>query len=169
MTTARMLLGLFLGPETKVVPMTFDAIMPKVGSGEFDFGVIIHEGRFVFEKEGMHLIQDLGLWWEETTGLPIPLGGIAIRRDHLQHAPAISELIEQSTRHAMDHPDTAFSYARNHAQEMDDSVMAAHVDLYVNEFTLRLGSEGRRAVEHLFHRARKAGLLPDWDGSIFAA
>lgn len=168
MTTARLLLGLYLEQDARLVAMPFEKILQAVADGIVDFGVIIHEGRFIFETYGLHLIQDLGVWWEAETGMPIPLGGIAIRRDYLDLAPTVAELIRESVQHAFSHPEDAAPYIRLHAQELEPDVVAQHIALYVNGFSEDLGEEGRRAVEVLFARAQARGLAPVSTLPVFA-
>ena len=161
MTTAYLLVCLFAGQPIKVTPMRFDLIMPSVSRGEFDFGVIIHEGRFTYHKYGLSLLLDLGQWWEEKTGLPIPLGAIAIKRDLGQDlARKIDQLISESLLLAWGHPQITTDYVREHAQEMDETVIKKHIDLYVNQYTKNMGEEGKMAVFTLFTMGAKMGILP---------
>ena len=149
--------------------MPFHEIMPAVAAGEVDAGVIIHESRFTYPTYGLHCLVDLGLWWEETTGHPIPLGGIAIRRDlGSQAASTINTALRASIAFARQHPAASLPYIRTHSQEMSDEVCAAHIGLYVNDFSLDLGTTGRAAVTDLFHRAEQAGLLPISSSELFA-
>ncbi len=167
-TTANMLLGLYLPEKPVTVPMTFDRIMPAVSSGEFDFGVIIHEGRFTFQDHGLECLVDLGSWWETETGLPIPLGGIAVRRDlPLDTARTVQEMIGRSVRFAFDNPAASKDYIRAHAQELSDEVTKQHIDLYVNSFSEDLGKEGRTAVDTLFSMAEQRGLIPAGNKPLF--
>lgn len=160
-TTAAMLLGLYLSGTPACVPMTFDEVMPAVSRGEYAAGVIIHEGRFTFRNYGLAEVVDLGRWWEAETGLPIPLGGIAIRRDlGPEKARRVEAVIRDSVAHAFAHPEDSASYVKAHAREMADEVVRQHIALYVNDFTLDLGEEGIAAALELFRRAAAAGLLP---------
>ena len=171
LTTANLLLSLtgsFQGPRQEMV---FDRIIPAVQSGKADLGVIIHEGRFTYAEHGLELVLDLGEWWERHTGLPLPLGVIAVRRDlGRQAALQIQQAIHRSLEHARAHPADGEAFIREHAQEMDPAVMAAHIRTFVNDFSLDLGEEGRRAVLDLLRAARKetgealpeaAALLPE--------
>ncbi|GBC62818.1 1,4-dihydroxy-6-naphthoate synthase [Desulfonema ishimotonii] len=168
-TTACMLLGLYLEDPPDVVPMTFDRIMPAVAAGEYEAGVIIHEGRFTFGNYGLERLADLGEWWEEKTGLPIPLGGIAIRRDLGQDVARVAErAIRDSVACAFADRNAPAPYIRKYAQEMEDAVVQQHIDLYVNDFTLNLGPEGEKAVETLFRLAGTYGLIPRADAPLFA-
>ncbi|TWI68619.1 1,4-dihydroxy-6-naphthoate synthase [Desulfobotulus alkaliphilus] len=159
-TTATFLLRLFLGKDLDLRPMPFETIMPALRDGRVDAGVIIHEGRFVFKEYGLICIQDLGAFWEETTGFPIPLGGIALRRDMLSSAQILSRAIRESILHARRFPEGAMPYIRSHAQEMAAHVMERHIALYVNDFSTDLGEEGREAVAFFFRKGEELGLFP---------
>ncbi len=168
-TTANLLLGLFLGRPPKACPMRFDKVMPAVAGGDFDAGVVIHEGRFTYPDYGLTCIEDLGEWWESQTGLPIPLGGIAVKRDMgPDAAKTVANIIRRSVRFALENPTETEPYVRRYAGELAADVIQNHIGLYVNRFTENLGSEGVNAVETLFSRARSAGLLPDTKNSLFA-
>ena len=168
-TTANLLLGLYLSVHPKVEPIPFDRIMPAVAKGDFDYGVIIHEGRFTFESYGLVDLLDLGQWWEDETGLPIPLGGIAIRREL---GPSIAEKVEtairKSVQYAFDHPEASRSHVKTHAQEMTDDVIDQHIALYVNDDSVSIGEEGVAAIEMLFERGREAGMIPESGKPLFA-
>jgi 1,4-dihydroxy-6-naphthoate synthase len=164
LTTANLLLQLFGAGYENVVPMPFDRIMPALAGGDVEAGVIIHESRFTYRAAGLHAVQDLGAWWEETTGLPIPLGCILARRDlGAGTIRAVDTAIRASLEHARAHPDSARAYIRAHAQELDEAVTAAHIDLYVNDFSLDLGTEGIHSIETLLARAEARGLFPACD------
>lgn len=159
-TTASLLLSLFLEKQPGVTPMTFDKIMPAVQRGEFDFGVIIHEGRFTYAGYGLECLIDLGQWWEDKTGLPIPLGGIAVRRDMAPDiAGAVEEGIRKSVQFAFEHPEKSKPYIKRHAQELADAVISQHINLYVNDFSIDLGDTGHKAVDTLFSLAEKSGIM----------
>jgi 1,4-dihydroxy-6-naphthoate synthase len=159
LTTAALLSGLFTGTTRQRVVMPFDRIMPAVAEGRVDAGVIIHEGRFTFGAHGLRRLVDLGEWWEGTTGLPLPLGGIAVRRSLPRTVKAaVEEAVRTSLEKAQAVPEEAFAYAVRYAQEMDPEVCAAHVELYVNEFSLDYGPEGTAAIRHLLERAAGQGL-----------
>jgi len=160
-TTAFMLLCLYLGRLPSAAFMSFDQVMPAVARGEYQAGLIIHEGRFTYGQYGLEALLDLGAWWERDTGLPIPLGCIAARRG-LGPAAAreLQEVLAASVAHAQEHPGASRAYVLAHAQEMEPNVAARHIELYVNEFTRELGSEGLAAVEALLARGREVGLLP---------
>jgi 1,4-dihydroxy-6-naphthoate synthase len=139
-----------------VVPFT--AIMPAVRDGRYDAGLVIHEARFTFATYGLQAVVDLGEWWEGDTGLPIPLGAILARRD--PDAGAIADVVRASVEYAWAHPDASRGYVAEHADEMSPDVQRQHIDLYVNEFTRDLGTEGYAAVTTLLERAYAAGLTP---------
>ncbi len=169
-TTAFLLLCLYLGKVPSAAHMVFDQVMPAVARGEFKAGVIIHEGRFTYGQHGLEAPLDLGAWWEENTGLPIPLGCIAARRDL---GPAKTEELEQvlaaSVAHAQDHPGDSQDYVLTHSQEMDPTVTAQHIELYVNDFSRDLGGEGLAAVQELLWRGREVGLLPALERPLLAS
>lgn len=169
-TTARLLLGLYAPEIRNIAPMPFDRIMPAVADGSVDAGVIIHEGRFTYPEYGLIRIMDLGEWWEGRTGLPIPLGGIAVRRDlGPDLARRIEGAIRDSVSWAFDHPGEAEGYIRTHAQEMAPEVIRRHIELYVNDFTLDLGEEGEAAVAALRAEARSKGFFPENSVPLFAS
>lgn len=148
-TTAAMLLRLY-AEHKNLVEMSFEKIIPAVKMGVADAGVIIHESRFTYEKEGLVRIVDLGQWWEETTGLPVPLGGIFARRDlGIEKLAAVDSCLKESIQYAFSHREEPMEYVREHAQELEDDVIKKHVNLYVNSFTLDIGEEGIQAVRHI--------------------
>lgn len=167
-TTACMLLGLYLSKKPDVVPMPFNLIMPAVERGDLDFGVIIHEGRFTYKNYGLISLLDLGKWWEEKTSLPIPLGGIAIRRDIAPEiARSVETAIRESTLYGFKHRTETDSYIKRYAREMSSVVIRRHIDLYVNDFTIEIGKQGEEAIEALFEMARKRGILPESKKPVF--
>ncbi|KFZ41581.1 MULTISPECIES: 1,4-dihydroxy-6-naphthoate synthase [Thermoactinomyces] len=143
--------------DIQVVP--FDKIMPAVREGTFDAGLVIHEARFTYPSYGLHLLADLGEWWEEDTGLPIPLGSIIARRT--LDVKSIAEWTRASVEYAWNHPEASREYVMQHAQEMDPEVAKKHIDLYVNDFTADLGEEGYSAIYALLSRAAKEGIVPE--------
>jgi 1,4-dihydroxy-6-naphthoate synthase len=160
-TTAFLALRLLLpeGFRHEVVP--FDEIIPAVASGRFEAGLIIHEGQLTFQNQDLHLVVDLGVWWHERTGLPLPLGGNVVRRD-LGDATMrqISRLIKESIRYGLDHRQDALSYALQYARDMDRGLADQFVGMYVNEWTLDYGPRGRAAVARLLEEAYRAGVIP---------
>lgn len=163
-TTAAMLLKLYAPTARKLKVMRFDTIMEAVQRGEVDAGVIIHESRFTYQDHGLVCVRDLGSWWEEETGLPIPLGCIAARKNLGREVIGeIDRAVRESLQWANLHPDDSRGYIRSHAQELDDKVTRDHIGLYVNDFSLDVGQEGREAVRELLARGRKASLFPPGD------
>ena len=169
MTTANLLLSLYAKRPLQTVSMTFDRIIPAVQRGQYPFGVIIHEGRFTYQEYGLVQLLDLGQWWEENTGLPIPLGGIVIRRDLGQAlAKKVDNLISKSLSYAWAHPEATRGYVRQHAQEMSHNVIMNHIHLYVNTYSLDLGQEGEAAIHTLLSMGADIGLFPSPPASLMA-
>jgi 1,4-dihydroxy-6-naphthoate synthase len=145
----------------ELVEMRFDTIMAAVQQGQVDAGVIIHESRFTYQQMGLVCLQDLGQWWEQSTGHPIPLGCIAARRSlGRERIEAIDLAIRSSIDWAFAHPQQCLPYIREHAQELEDRVVQDHIGLYVNDFSRDLGSEGLAAVSAFLERGRAADILP---------
>ena len=161
-TTATLLYRLFHAGEGRVEQTIFDRILPALERGEADLGVCIHEGRFVYERLGLRLVEDLGERWETETGAPLPLGGILAQADLGDDVlRAVSARLGESLDFAHAHPDATLPTMRRYAQELDDDVIRAHVDLYVNEWTRDLGEVGRKALRVMSLRAAQAGLVPE--------
>ncbi len=161
LTTANLLLRLW-NPEVKQTVVTrFDDILPGIESGRFDAGVIIHEGRFIFERHGCVRIIDLGEWWEETYQLPIPLGCIAISRHPsvCDKKSRIETIIRESVQFAFQNRPASRDFIKQHSRELDDDVIDHHIKLYVNDFSISLGEKGRNAVETLKDVARCRKIL----------
>jgi 1,4-dihydroxy-6-naphthoate synthase len=156
-TTAALLFGLCCreaGVRVDTVPMVFDEVMPAVAAGRVAAGVVIHEGRFTYAASGLVRIMDLGAWWEAHTGLPIPLGAIAMRRSLGDDAArAMDEAIRRSLLAARADPQGAWGYAKAHAQEMDDAVIREHIDTFVTDYSLDVGVAGERAMARLMDEA----------------
>ena len=170
LTTARLLLSLFHGRAPRFRQMVFSEVMPTVARGEADFGLVIHEGRFTLADHGLHALLDLGSWWEQEAGLPIPLGGIAVRRDL---GPELARTVDQAIRSSLlearaSAADDTMEYVRTNAQEMDPEVINRHIDLYVNSFSLELSPDGQDAASVLFSRAETAGLIPPSPARLMA-
>lgn len=159
MTTAYLALNLFApGVETEVVP--FDQIIPQVLEGKYEAGLIIHEGQITYDKAGLHRIVDLGRWWQKVTGLPLPLGGNAIRRElGPQLMPAVTAALRESIQYALDHREEALAYAMQFARDLDTPSADKFVGMYVNERTLDYGPDGREAVRRLLDMGHKAGII----------
>ena len=156
-TTAYLLLRLAEAELGEVVELRYDRILGAVSAGEVDAGLIIHESRFTYADHGLVAVADLGSWWEQDTGLPVPLAGIFARADLDDAAIAAAEVaIRASVEHAFAHPEASRGYVRAHSQEMSDDVCDAHIALYVNEFSVDLGDEGMVAIERLLAGAATA-------------
>jgi 1,4-dihydroxy-6-naphthoate synthase len=166
LTTAALLLRLYQPACRNLVVLRFDRIMEAIASGAVDGGVVIHESRFTYQQLGLRCVEDLGQWWERTTGLPIPLGCIAVKKSLAPaHREAIDAAIGASIRWADAHPNDGWAYIQAHAQEMDPAVIRNHIGLYVNQYSRDLGDEGLHAVRELLRRGAAAGLFPqgsDW-------
>lgn len=168
LTTAAILMRLLIGRNQEMRVLPYDEIMPAVVRGEVDAGAIIHEGRFTYGAYGLRSLIDLGEWWEETTGLPLPLGVIVVRRSLGRDQQAqVEAAIKASVNYAWSHPKASADYVRRHAQEMDSQVCRAHIDLYVNDFTNDYGKEGEEAIRRLLGMAETSGIVPRWEGGLF--
>ena len=160
MTTAYLALRLFQ-PDFETVVFPFDQIMDEVRKGSVDAGLIIHEGQLTYASQQLHKIVDLGEWWYQLTGLPLPLGGNVIRRDlGMEDIRQISRLLKESIQYALDHRKEALNYAMQFARDLDTQTADKFVGMYVNERTLDYGTEGRQAVQQLFDRAYEAKIIP---------
>jgi 1,4-dihydroxy-6-naphthoate synthase len=167
-TTANFLLGLAFPKAQNTSELVFSEIEAALLRDDYDAGLIIHENRFTYEAKGLKKIIDLGEFWESGTGAPIPLGGIVISRllpDEVKHC--VNRVLRRSIEHAFAHRAETLPFVRAHAQEMSEEVMYKHIDLYVNDFSVHLGHEGRRAVELLFEKARATGIIPRVAGELF--
>ncbi|MHB1022122.1 MAG: menaquinone biosynthesis family protein [Acidobacteriaceae bacterium] len=161
LTTAYLALKLFAPEiETEVVP--FDKIIPAVVAGEFDAGLIIHEGQLTYADNGLQKIIDLGQWWREETGLPLPLGGNAIRRSLGEEVMKVTtQALRDSIQHALDHRDEALEYAMQFARDLDTSLANRFVGMYVNERTLDYGEDGKDAIRKLLAMGHERGIIPN--------
>lgn len=169
-TTAALLFSMFFSEPVETVEMRFERIMPAVAAGEVDAGVIIHESRFTYRDHGLTCLQDLGQWWEDTSGLPIPLGCIAARRDLGSDClDGIERRIRASIAFARQYPEQCRDYIRHYAQETEEDVIARHIELYVNDYSLDLGAHGRSAVDAFLQRGRLCGGLPANQAPFFCA
>jgi 1,4-dihydroxy-6-naphthoate synthase len=167
-TTANFLLGLAFPGARDRTELVFSEIEPALLADRFDAGLIIHENRFTYEAKGLRKIVDLGEFWESETGAPIPLGGIVIRRSLPEEVQQrVNRVLRRSVEYAFAHRDASLPFVREHAQEMSEDVMYRHIDLYVNEYSVDLGPEGRRAVEILFERALASGIIPQVNSPLF--
>jgi len=160
LTTAYLALQLFApGIEVKVVP--FDQIIPEILEGKYEAGLIIHEGQLTYDKSGLHRVVDLGRWWQRVTGLPLPLGGNAIRRSlGAEMMASVTHALHDSIQYAIDHRDEALAYAMQFARDLDTQLADKFVGMYVNERTLDYGDDGREAVRRLLDMGHKAGIIP---------
>jgi 1,4-dihydroxy-6-naphthoate synthase len=163
LTTAFLALKLLLGDTFEYEVHPFDEILNVVEQGKVDAGLIIHEGQLTYENQGLSLIVDLGKWWyEDTDGLPLPLGANAIRRDLGQ--PAMNEvtvLLKQSIQYGLDHREEALAHALQYGRDLDHSKADEFVGMYVNDWTLDFGKKGKHAVELLLKRGFEAGVIPN--------
>ncbi|TNE49791.1 MAG: 1,4-dihydroxy-6-naphthoate synthase [Bacteroidetes bacterium] len=168
MTTANFLLGLAYPEAKNKGEYLFSEIEDAVQSGAVVAGLIIHENRFTYQQKGLVRLLDLGEYWESTTGLPIPLGGIVVRKDlPVALQQTVNRVLRRSVEYAFAHPEDVMPYIRQHAQAMEDAVMQAHIDLYVTRYTVDLGAAGREAVRQMFRIARDKGIIPDYNESFF--
>jgi len=160
LTTANLLLSIFFPVASNRVEMVFSDIEQAVLEEKADAGLIIHESRFTYAARGLKKIADMGELWEKATGSPIPLGCIIIRRSLGEDiCKKVDDLLRESIRTAMENPEGAMSYVKMHAREMEPGVISQHIALYVNKFSLDLGTEGRKAIELLFAKGKDSGLL----------
>jgi 1,4-dihydroxy-6-naphthoate synthase len=159
-TTANLLLSLAFPQAKNKTEVIFSGIEDAVINGNYDAGLIIHESRFTYAAKGLTKLIDLGDWWENEMGAAIPLGGIVARRSFDKELCAtIDNVIKESVLYSWrQYPELA-PFVTEHAQEMEEAVMRQHINLYVNEYTTDLGVEGRKAIETLFDKAKKGGLL----------
>jgi 1,4-dihydroxy-6-naphthoate synthase len=160
LTTAYLTLKLF-APEIETVVVEFDKIIPAVVAGEFDAGLIIHEGQLTYGRDGLKKILDLGVWWHEQTGLPLPLGGNAIKRSLGPEVQLITtHALRDSIQHALDHRDAALEYAMQFARDLDTSLANRFVGMYVNDRTLNYGEDGREAIRKILAMGYDRGIIP---------
>ena len=167
-TTANFLLSTAFPNATNKIEMVFSDIENAVLDGSIDIGLIIHENRFTYQDKGLKKIIDLGEYWEKQTGCPIPLGGIAANRKlpfEVQHK--INRVIRRSVEFAFENPKSGLDFIRSHAQEMSEEVMYKHIELYVNKFSVDLGTEGKKAVKLLFDTATNINIIPEIKKELF--
>jgi len=161
LTTANYLLGLAYPELTNKTEVLFSEIESRLLSGEFAAGLLIHENRFTYHERGLHKIADLGEFWEGSTGHPIPLGGIVIKRSLPEEVQqTFDRVLARSVQFAFDNPTVSADYVAANAQEMDPEVMRQHIALYVNDYSLDLGPEGRAAVRAFLAQGRQRGVIP---------
>ena len=146
--------------EVEVVP--FDEILPKVASGEYDAGLIIHEGQLTWESEGVKLVLDLGIWWNEKTGLPLPLGGNVVRKDlGMELCESLTNDVKNSIIHSLEHPDEALSFAKKWGRGIDDDTNKEFVGMYVNNRTIDYGKDGRDAIRLFLKEGQRIGMVDE--------
>ncbi len=161
LTTAFLTLRLLLGSSFEHEVCPFDRIPSLVADGQFDAGLVIHEGQLTFADQGLHCVVDLGKWWTDHTGLPLPLGANAVRRDLGQETmEEVTELLRQSIRYGLEHRDEALEYALQFGRDLDAQRADRFVSMYVNDWTLDFGQRGREAVRLLLRRGYEAGVIP---------
>jgi 1,4-dihydroxy-6-naphthoate synthase len=161
LTTAFLTLQLLLKNDFQYEIHPFDEILNLVEQGRVDAGLIIHEGQLTYARQGLHLIVDLGKWWHDQTGLPLPLGGNAIRKDlGTQTMLEVTTLLRQSIEYALGHRDEALAYALKYGRDLDRDKADEFVGMYVNHYTLDFEDKGREAVKLLLQRGFEAGLIP---------
>jgi 1,4-dihydroxy-6-naphthoate synthase len=167
-TTANFLLSLAYPEAEKKKEMVFSEIENALLNNQVDIGLIIHENRFTYHDKGLHKIMDLGEFWEDLTSSPIPLGGIMIKRNLPQDLKQkVNRVIRRSVEFAFANPKSALDFIRSHSQEMSEEVMYKHIELYVNQYSIDLGEEGRRAVTTLFEGAVKLDIIPEAKENLF--
>lgn len=167
-TTANFLLGLAFPEGKNKSEVLFSEIENQLIRGETDLGLIIHENRFTYQDKGLHKILDLGDYWEQQTGCAIPLGGIVANRNlpqNIQHK--INRVLQKSVEFAFANPKSGLEFIRSHSQEMSEEVMYKHIDLYVNQYSVDLGTEGRKAIRILFEKALEFGIIPKSKNELF--
>ena len=148
-------------PNFQYRTLAFDQIIPALQRGEVDAGLIIHEGQLIYGEYGLRSLLDLGVWWKEATGLPLPLGGNAVRRDlGEEKIRNISRILRESIRYSLEHRKEALQYALEFGRGLDPQKVDRFVQMYVNQRTLGYGEDGRRAVRLLLDRGHKAGIIP---------
>ena len=160
LTTAYLALKIF-NPAIETVTVPFDRIIPEILAGNFDAGLIIHEGQLTYSASGLYKVLDLGVWWRETTGLVLPLGGNAVRRslgkDSLR---IVTKAVHDSIQHALDHREQALEYAMQFARDLDSRLANRFVSMYVNDRTLDYGADGRKAIHKLLDLGYERGIIP---------
>ena len=160
LTTAYLALKIF-NPELQTVTVPFDKIIPEILAGNFDAGLIIHEGQLTYSSSGLHKVLDLGVWWRETTGLVLPLGGNAIRRSlGAESLRIVTKAVRDSIQHALDHREQALEYAMQFARDLDARLANRFVSMYVNDRTLDYGPDGRQAIRKLLDLGHERGIIP---------
>jgi 1,4-dihydroxy-6-naphthoate synthase len=159
-TTAYLALKIF-NPEIQTVTVPFDKIIPTILAGDFEAGLIIHEGQLTYSSSGLYKVLDLGVWWRERTGLVLPLGGNAVRRSlGAESLRIVTKAVRDSIQHALDHREQALEYAMQFARDLDARMASRFVSMYVNERTLDYGADGRAAIRKLLDLGYERGIIP---------
>jgi 1,4-dihydroxy-6-naphthoate synthase len=167
-TTANLLLSLAYPHLNQKKEYLFSDIEEVILTGEADAGLIIHENRFTYKAKGLKKIVDLGEWWDQFTGLPIPLGGIIIKRNLLNEIRLkVNRVLRRSVEYALANPNDSLPFVRQHAQSMDEEVMRNHIQLYVNDFSVDLGTKGREAITTLYEKSIERQIFPPLQPSWF--
>jgi 1,4-dihydroxy-6-naphthoate synthase len=160
LTTAYLALKIF-NPEVQTVTVPFDKIIPAILAGDFEAGLIIHEGQLTYSSSGLYKVLDLGVWWRESTGLVLPLGGNAVRRSlGAESLRIVTKAVRDSIQHALDHREQALEYAMQFARDLDARMASRFVSMYVNERTLDYGADGRAAIRKLLDLGYERGIIP---------
>lgn len=167
-TTANLLFSMAYPDYTNKTECLFSEIEPRIMSGEFDAGVIIHENRFTYAERGFSMLRDMGDFWESETHTPIPLGAITIRRDVPDDLKkTINQLLRESIEYANAHPQSSNTFIHEYAQAIEDDVLKKHIALFVNDFSLSLGKQGKTAIETLYQRAKAVGIINEVPEEMF--
>ncbi len=167
-TTANLLLSIAYPRIKSKNEYVFSDIEEAILSNEIDAGLIIHESRFTYKQKGLKKVVDLGEYWERETNLPIPLGGIIINRNlPIEAQNKVDRVLHESIKYAFANPDSSYEYVKTYAQEMKKEVMQNHIKLYVNNFTLQIGSEGRNAINKLYEKAIENKIIKEINKNIF--
>ena len=167
-TTANFLLSIAYPEIRNKVELLFSEIEKRVLDGTFDAGLLIHENRFTYEQRGLAKVEDLGEFWEKYANAAIPLGGIVVKRNlHDDVKQKINRVLRKSVKYAFAHPKDSYEYVKAHAQEMEEEVIYKHINLYVNQFSVDLGEEGKRAVKTLFDMAKEKKIIEKMSNDIF--
>ncbi len=167
-TTANFLLGIAYPQLTDKQEMVFSEIEDALLSDEIDLGLIIHENRFTYRAKGLHKVTDLGAYWEDFSGCAIPLGGIVVNRKlPIEIQEKVNRLVRKSVEFAFANPKSGIEFIREHAQAIEEEVMYKHIELYVNQYSVDLGLEGRKAIDTLFDIAKKNRIIPPIKGSLY--
>jgi 1,4-dihydroxy-6-naphthoate synthase len=167
-TTANFLLGIAYPELTNKEQLVFSEIEDALLKEKIDLGLIIHENRFTYSDKGLHKVVDLGNYWEGLTGCAIPLGGIVVNRNLPEDIQQkVNRVLRKSVEYAFENPKSGLDFIRQHAQEMEEKVMYKHIELYVNQYSIDLGPEGRKAIDTLFTMAQSKGIIPEITQNIY--